>query len=150
MIQVEMVDDIRKYEPKLIGPFSKRQSIAISIGVVLGLILMNIIPLSNSTEKFAVFIFSVVAVGLFGWITMDGTPLEIVLVRMIYLYFLTPSKRKYASSCTFKTDMRNMERLIEKDKLSRMSPRERKAYEKEKAKKNIITYSDNPEFREYR
>lgn len=145
MIEVEMVDDIRKYEPKLIGPFTKRQIICACISAVYSVPIAFFLPVTTG-DKITYGILMAIPVILCGWIKMDGAPLEVIMMRMIYTYFLTPPKRKYESTCEMKRIRNELLKKEENKKVSQMTKKERKKYEKEK----MVTYSTKPEFKAYK
>lgn len=150
MIEVEMTDDIRKYDTKLLGPFSKRQLvcsvIALAYSVPIGLLL----PINGLGNRIITIFFLAVPVLSCGWFKMDGAPLEVVVMRMIYMYFLTPAKRKYIKTCTFHEAMKQMDKEEEKNRISKMSKKDQKSYEKKKKNKPFVKYSNKSEFKIYK
>lgn len=101
MIEVPMTDDIRKYQPKILGPFTLRQLICVILAAVAAIPLWGLINLEISDKVLVLcaIVFPIIACG---WIKMDGLPFEKLIFRMIYFYCLTPKKRKYVTENTYK------------------------------------------------
>jgi hypothetical protein len=51
---------------------------------------------------------------------------------------------------TFKKAMEKYEKDLEKKKISKLTPRQQKAYQKKKAAKNSVRYSNKKEYHVYR
>lgn len=149
MIEVEMSEDIRKYEPKAIGPFTLRQAICAGIAVCLGLPAALIIP-GDITVKVLIFcLFGGIPLAC-GYIKMDGAYAEVIVIRYIYSHMLTPRKRKYKRKNAFKEQIEILEKKEENAKLSQMTSSQQKSYQKQKAKKGTVKYSNKKEYRVYR
>ncbi len=136
MIEVEMTDDIRKYETKSIGPFTTRQAVCLIIGVVLGAPLAILIPV-DIVYKIVLFCVGAALPFICGFIKMDGAHAEVVLIRMAYKLFITPTKRKYKLENSFRKAMETMEKKEEQARYANMSVSQQKAYRKKKEKKQI-------------
>ena len=148
MIDVEMADDIRKYETKTLGMFTTRQLVALCIGAVYSLPIALLIPVSFE-NKLLIFGLLMAPAIICGFTKMDGTNFEVVAIRMIYTFFLTPAKRKRIQKNTFREAMEKRDQKEEKIMLSKMSDSKRKEYEKNK-KKKVIKYSNRKEFKVYK
>lgn len=101
MIKVRMLDDIRKFEPKFIGPFTKRQSISVGLALGIFIPLFLIIP-STIFMKIAISIFFAGPVAMTGWLKFDNLYTEEYLIRVLYRVFLTDKYRIYKTELEFK------------------------------------------------
>ena len=97
MVEVEMSEDIRKFENKLVGGLTKRQLISVAIGVGLGAPLGIFVPGDITIKVLLVALVALPAL-LCGWVKLDGMPLEILAVRAVYSNILCPRKRKLKTS----------------------------------------------------
>ncbi len=146
-IQIPITDDIRDYEPKLIGPFTKRQIIYAGIGFVLGIPFAFLIPdLILKVSAVATF---TIGFAVLGNMKFNGLRGEEYLIRIAYCKLLTPRKRKYISTNLIRKSMCEMKAEEEKEKLSLMTKKEREKYLKEKNNKQI-KYSNKKEYKIYR
>ena len=102
MIEVPMTEDVRKYQPRVLGPFNLRQLVCIVLAASLALPLWGLFDLETDDKilVMAIILFPIIACG---WVKMDGLPFEKLLFRMIYYSILTPKKRKYVTENTYKT-----------------------------------------------
>ncbi len=130
-LEVQMVGDVRKFDAKILGPFSKRQTISLILAAILAIPLWMYIPLEWDNKLIIVLAF-VGPIIVCGSIKIDGTNLEVFLLRYIYLYYLTPPKRKYKTTCSYK--------VLYNKRYKR----------KPKSKDGKVIYSDNPEYKIYR
>ena len=91
--------DIKKYEPKLLGPFTSRQvfsfapAVVISVGLFFGL--KNIL-----TMDARLFLITIVAVPfiLLGWYKPYGLPFEKFIKTVFISTVLSPPQRKYRTA----------------------------------------------------
>ena len=148
MIEVQMSDDIRKYEPKFVGPFNKRQFICVAIGAGIGVLGALISP-GDAYVKVGVFLVLTLIPASLGYINPNGTYAEIFIARLIYKFFLAPGKRKYKRENTYKKAITEMLEAEERAKISRMSPQEQKKYYKKKETSKVVKYSNKKEYRMY-
>lgn len=95
MIEVPMTNDIRKYKPKLIGPLTLRQLICTILGLSYSVPIALSLNAGWDTKVLVLLILAAPVVAC-GWVNMDGLPLEVLAVRLIYFYFLAPPKRIYS------------------------------------------------------
>ena len=72
MIDVEMSDDIRKYETKSIGMFTPRQFACIVLGLVVALPIGLILPIQDVWNKIIVIILLALPIWLCGY-KINGT-----------------------------------------------------------------------------
>ena len=148
MVEVEMSDDIRKFENKVVGGLTKRQLISVAIGVGLGAPLGIFVP-GGITVKVLLVAFVALPALLCGWVKMDGMPLEILAIRAVYSNILCPRKRKLKSVNPWRKALTKYEKNLENHKLSKMSPQKRAAYLKRK-KNRAVTYSMKKQYKVYR
>ena len=144
MIEVEVVQDIRKHKSKIFGPLGLREFICIGIGAAYSIPIALAIP-ADVLTKVAVGIFLAFPAVLCGFIKVNKEPFEIVIIRFIYKRILTPRKRKVKRIPEYKADLIAMRKKEEQEKVSKMSKRKKKEYQK-----GIITYSKDPENKMYR
>lgn len=148
MINVEMTDDIRKFETKTTGPFTTRQLICIGIACLYSFPIALSIPTSLSNKLLIGFIIAMPVV-LCGYIKMDGAYFEVLALRILYLKFLAPKKRKYIAPNSFREEMKMFEKRKESQLMAKMTSSQRKKYIKSKEQKSI-TYSKKREYKVYR
>lgn len=147
MIDVEMSDDIRKYEIKTMGPFTTRQLVCIIIAVILGAPIFFF----DFTIDTKIIVASILAIPplLCGWIKIDGATFEVIAMRYIYLKFLTPAKRKFISKNSYREKLDVMKKQEEQQMLQTLPPAQQKRYLKNKEKK-LVKYSNNKACKVYR
>lgn len=148
MIKVIMTDDVRKYEIKTAGPFTTRQIICIALGFAYSIPIAMFVPMSWDNKILLIAVLAMPVI-IAGFIKMDGAKFEVLLLRILYLKILTPARRKYKSSNSFKEAMKSMEARLERKKLSKMDPKKRLEYQKSKVQKNV-TYSTKLKYKVYR
>ncbi len=152
-LTVQMTDDIRKYETKAIGPFTMRQAICLSLGVLFSL---PVGILVDTTIDNKILIMSIIVAPFLasGYIKVDGMRFEILIIRYIYRSVLTPRKRKYKTQNVFREEIARIEEEEYKESLKQMTKKERKKAEKEHdaktAKTKKITYSTKAKYKVYR
>lgn len=139
MVQVEMSDDIRKYQTKSIGPFTTRQAVWLFIGILIGALCAIPLPLSWD-NKIIIGGFTACPIAFCGFKKMDGVNFEIFVIRYIYYKFLTPRKRKKKTRNSYKESLNQIRERKEKMKLRKMTPKQQKEYLKNK-KNPKIEYS---------
>ena len=101
MIEVPMNDDIRKYQPKVLGPFNLRQLLCMILAITVAIPLWRFINMEVD-DKVLLMCVILLPILACGWIKMDGLPFEKLLIRMVYFYLLAPKRRKYISENTYK------------------------------------------------
>ena len=131
-LQCNMIKDIRKYEPKVMGPFTKRQMIYLVIGLAYSLPVGMLLP-TTFDNKVIVTLALIAPMFLCGYLKMDGTPLEVIAIRWVYRTILTPAARKYKRPHPYLTALRKLEA------------------EENKGKKPVkVKPNKNPEFKVYK
>ncbi len=148
-VEVEMSDDIRKYETKTIGPFTTRQAVCTGIALLYSIPIGVFAPVEID-NKILIILVVALPVILAGYIKMDGATFEILLLRLAYWKFLSPPKRKYKTPNTFHEAMKEMEKKEKRKKLARMSEEERKAFAEKEKQSKIIVYSKKKQYRIYK
>lgn len=149
MIEVEMVDDIRKTEPKTLGPLTTRQLICIILAGLYSIPLAWHLPLDISL-KIVFGVMSALPVVLCGWVKVNNEPFEIVMIRYIYKHFLTPCKRKVKQENPYKEALKKVRRKEEAAMVKKMPPNKRKAYLQKKKKGKTVVYSKKKAYKMYR
>ena len=142
MLQVEMTEDIRKYDTKFLGPFTKRQTICVFLSLI-SLPIGFLIPFSEPAYRIVAICLLAAPIAMCGWVKMDGTYLEVLFIRYLYLTVLTPPKRKQISDNTIKELIDYRQKQLEKKKLATLTKKQRKLYEKKKAAQKVIKYYNN-------
>ncbi len=149
MIEVQMTDDVRKIDPKVVGRYTKRQIICLLIAATYAVPIAINLPL-ELVPKLAIGTTLAAPVVLCGWIKVNKEPFEIVAVRYIYKKFLTPQKRKVKILNPYKDALKKVRKDTEKEMVKKMSPQKRKEYEKAKKKGKMVTYSTKKDLKMYR
>lgn len=99
MIQGEIVQNIKKYKPKFIGPFTLRQFICIAISAVFVLgIYFSLKWLLETEALLMVCVLAAMPFVACGWIEPYGVPLEKFALSLIRSKILTPQNRKYKAN----------------------------------------------------
>ena len=87
--------DIRKYEAKLVGPLSTRQTICAIIASIVAVILYLSLDFLPSDAKYFVIFVGAVPIMLFGWVKPFGMHLEEFLQAAFVSNILSPKYRLY-------------------------------------------------------
>lgn len=149
MIEVEMSDDIRKYETKTLGPFTTKQLVCIVISLIYSIPIALLTPVSI-INKFLIGAALAIPCILCGYIKVNGTPLEVMIFRFAYLSFLTPSKRKFIVQNPYRKHIENMKKAEEKEAFDKLTKKEKKKVLKEQKKNANVTYSKQEQYKIYR
>lgn len=103
MIEIQIPKDIRKYEAKLIGPFTLRQLICFILGCIVAYVVYTLMSKINlSEDAMPIAMVSCAPVLAFGWIKPYGMPLEKFLQTALISTLLAPTERKYKTKNNFK------------------------------------------------
>lgn len=98
MIEIEIPEDVKKYEAKLIGPFTTRQIICL-IGAAIsgiGVYFLTNRVLHLETDAFIILLVLIaVPFALFGWIKPNEMKFEQYLYTIIRHSLLAPQHRVY-------------------------------------------------------
>ena len=87
---------------------------------------------------------------LCGFVKLDGAYFETIAINMLYLYVLTPRKRKNIQKNTFAEEYKELLKREEQIKISKMDAATKKKYMATHGPKKKITYSSREEFKVYR
>ena len=142
-IEVDTSKDIREYKINNIGPFNNRQIVCIGLSLIYSVPLAAMMPFSTENKVLFGLIIAF-PVAACGFIKLDGCYFE-VLLRLLYVYILTPSRRKVKLKNPYKEQIRAIKADEEDRELARLSKRQRKRYEKNK---KTVRYSK--EYKVYR
>lgn len=103
MIEIPIPQDITKYDAKLIGPFSKRECIAIFISGVMAYgtyFLLNGYGITGDVRNFLTIV-AIVPGAAYGWFKYNGMRLENIIFSFIVYNFLAPKKRIFKTESEF-------------------------------------------------
>ena len=104
MIEAQIPKDIRKYESKLVGPFTLRQLICFLIGCACAFVGYKVIgPLVGQDSSITIAFFLAIPGVAFGWIKPYGMALEKFLQTALISNFIAPKHRKYKIKNGYKT-----------------------------------------------
>ena len=140
MINVQMSDDIRKFETKVISFLTFRQLICVFIGLLYSIPLSLLIKTGWETRIIWICLFASPAVAM-GFIKWDGLHFEGIVLRILYMYILTPSKRKVICKNPYREGIQYIKDKEEKAKLDKMTPAQQKKYKKLKEQKKVVRYN---------
>lgn len=136
MVRVKMSDDIRKYDTKFMGAFSKRQTICLAFGIVFGAVIAALLPFGLDISILTgVSLASPVI--LCGFVKINGCTFEVIALRYIYKQFLTPRKRKIKRITPLHMEYNKAKKRAERKRMQKMTPRQKKQY-----LKRTVTYSE--------
>lgn len=99
MITVEVPKDVRRYEAKLIGPLTTRNTVGAAIAVVSAIVVNKLLTMLGVAPDMATVFCIVAAIpGLgIGWFKPYEQPLEQFLISLYYTEISSPPIRKYVS-----------------------------------------------------
>lgn len=102
MIETKVPMDVRSYKAKLIGPFTTRQLICVTIAVALDAFLfLTVINPLNIPVRLAVFILVFLDVPIVAFIAEPmGLPMEKYIKKVLIRSLIAPTKRKAKTSIT--------------------------------------------------
>ena len=101
-IEREVVRDIKKYDPKFIGPFSFRQFFCLALGATASFGVSYVLYSFNFIETFIAFMIAAVYAPfiLVGFARPYDLPFEKFFISFVKDSFLTPTNRKYETKIT--------------------------------------------------
>ena len=128
MIEGQVPKDIRKYEAKLLGPFTTRQVIFGVVAAVVAYAVYGICkgPLGSSNAITACMIFSMPILS-FAFIKPYGMPLEKFIQTAFVSNVMAPRVRKYKTNNHFKQIEESFKPMGEKEYKKRKKKDRRKA-----------------------
>lgn len=102
MIIMPVPKDIRKFEPKFLGPFSKRQSMAvIPAGIVAIVMYTGLQNIINSDSLMGLIAAVDIPIVMCGFLDMYGMPLPTYAKEVVINKLLAPKYRPYATKNVF-------------------------------------------------
>ncbi len=131
MIEIEMSKDIREYEPKVIGIFTKRQLVCVAIGAACGLLVATRLPVIDPIINVLAAVIVAMPASICGWIDLYGMHLETYVLYVIQNNFLTPNKRKYKSESLFYESLKKEQASDFPEIPEEKKKKKRKVYPKE-------------------
>lgn len=131
MIETQIPKDIRKYEAKLIGPFTLRQLVSFIIACVVAYIVYFIMKsLKLEAHTVPACMLCAAPVLAFGYVHPYGLNLEQFLKTALISTLLAPTERKYKTSNNFRCV------TVEHKKISDSEYKKRLKKDKQLAKEN--------------
>lgn len=117
-IEMEIPKDIMKYKSKLIGPFTARQCLALIPASLLGLGAYNILKSFSVSSDTMIPIIMIVTLPFlaFGWVSIQGLPLEKFIKVAFISAFISPTKRLYKSKNYYRSASVNFEQISQNKK----------------------------------
>ena len=102
MIIMPVPKDIRKFEPKFLGPFSKRQTFAVvPAGLIAGMLFFSLVNVIS--QEILIGLIGVIDIPILacGFLDMYGMPLYVYAKEVAINKILAPRYRPYATENTF-------------------------------------------------
>lgn len=149
MLEVDMIEDIRKYETKVFMGQTKRQLICWIISIILAVPVAILFPVSISNK---ILLAAGIIVPFFFLGKADaskGTKPEIMLIRYVYMKYLTPKKRKCVQKNPYRFELEKLRDRELKKKVQKLNGKEKRTFLMNESK-NTVIYSDKPENKIYR
>ena len=101
MLEVPVTKEITEYEPKLIGPFTTRQTICLFFAIPISfMIIQHLQPILGWDLAAVVLFFPAGICYLIGWFKPYGMKIEKFLQDVFVKRFLAPTHRKYKTQNT--------------------------------------------------
>lgn len=101
MLEIEMSKDIRDFQPRILGPFTKRQIVCVVLGISVVAILLPIVKIEDIALRVLVLALFAVPFILCGWVTLFGMPLEQFALQVLKSTILAVPVRKYKTENKF-------------------------------------------------
>ncbi len=99
MIEIKIPQEISKYEAKLVGPLTSRQTACVVAMGALAYGLYNILKGTvDANTLYALCFFSAVPFGLIGWYKPYGMPAEKFFLAVLFNTIISSSKRIFKSN----------------------------------------------------
>ncbi|WP_022754070.1 PrgI family protein [Butyrivibrio fibrisolvens] len=119
MIEVNVPEDIRKFEPTVVGPFTTRQalSLAATAGLVYTVYMIEKAMGIQDPAQVPVFLIFAVPPMLCGWFKPYGMHFEKFIFKAFRENILSPSKRKYVVENMWDTIIEEENKDKEKNKV---------------------------------
>lgn len=147
MVRVQMSDDIRNIETKMIGSLTAKQLKCVGLAIFVLFLEMLIIPVPDLFVRFMISMPLVILFVLPGWVSIYKEPFSVFLTRFIIYSFIVPPKRKIVRKNSYKEDLQKLRKAKETARLKKMTPAQRKAYTKSKGQ---VVYSTKEKYKCYK
>lgn len=92
MLEIQMSKDIKTFEPTIVGPFTLRQIIWITIGTVLAMPAFFLMP-GEITVRILIATLIAAPLIMCGWVKVQGMYLDRYL-RIIFVYTFLESRKR--------------------------------------------------------
>ena len=122
MIEIEIPKDIRKYESKLVGPLTTRQTICFVIGAVIGITIYSVLSFLPQDFKMILVLIAVSPLILCGWYKPYGMHFEKFVQTALISNVLAPVNRKYVTKNLFEDDAKPVDTKNKKNKNNKTKP----------------------------
>jgi len=121
MIEVQVTKEITDYEPKLIGPFTVRQTLCLVVALPICYVILRFLSphLTRDVALFFLFIPAVFAYA-FGWCKPYGMKMEKFLRAVFVTRFLAPIHRRYRTANTVEAIIHNAEEQWNREETERI------------------------------
>lgn len=134
MIELEIPQDIRKFETKLFGPFTTRQAICFIIAAVVSFGVYSLLgKLMPQDLCFFVILIIDLPLLLCGWVKPYGMPFEKFAKTAVTTTLISPPVRKYV------TENRFSDKIAE-DKKEKNTRKQRQKKIKPSKNKDLVAY----------
>lgn len=145
MVEANVPDDIRKYQTKVFGPFTQRQMVSTGIAILVLTPIAIILSCIGINIGISILVAAIPAfpVMLCGFVKINNTNAEVVLLRIIYTKILTPALRKNIKESDLYKKIQEYKKAKYENSLSDRRARDRRAYKKGKVvynKKDFTFY----------
>lgn len=133
MLEAQIPKDIRKYESKMVGPFTLRQLICFIAAVVLAYFAYKGIT-SFSTADVATPVCVLVAAPIImvGWVKPYGMPMEKFIQTSFISTILAPKVRKYKTKNQYRLASTRLQKMEQKEYKKRLKKDKKLAQENKK------------------
>lgn len=105
MLEIQMSKDIKTFEPTIVGPFTLRQIIWITIGTVLALPAFFLMP-GEITVRILIATLIAAPLIMCGWVKVQGMYLDRYLMIIFVYTFLESRKRVNEDANVFERSTR--------------------------------------------
>lgn len=122
MIEVTMNSDIREIEPKIIGPFTKRQLICVAIAIAYGLPIFFLLHMLPMIARIMISVVLMTPCITCGWCNAYGMPLEKFAMHVVRSAVLNPTKRAYILENSYEELYRELTPVDEAERKKKIVP----------------------------
>lgn len=132
MIEIQVTKEITDFEPKLIGPFTVRQTICLALGLPICYVVIRYLS-PYLTRDVALFFCCIPAAfaWAFGWYKPYGMKMEQFLRAVYVTRFLAPIHRRYKTANTVEQIIHDAEEQWNREEEERLlateTPKQRRA-----------------------